>query len=87
MNHTERQEFFNNLYNNSKKRKDKYKKLIMEKESKFNTIYTFTPKIMNNRLNKKYLKNMADSKTSVLKNLKLYKIKILNKFKFSYILL
>ncbi len=68
MNHTERQEFFNNLYNDSKKRKEKYKKLSMEKEAKFNTIYTFTPKIMNNRLNKKYLKNMADSKFTVNTN-------------------
>jgi hypothetical protein len=62
MNNTERQEFFNNLYNDGKKRKEKYKKLSMEKEAKFNTIYTFTPKILNNRMNEKYLKNMADSK-------------------------
>ena len=62
MNKTERQELFNNLYNDSKKRKEKYKKLSMEKEAKFNTIYTFTPKIINNRINEKYLKSMADSK-------------------------
>ena len=65
MNNIQRQEFFNNLYNDGKKRKEKYKKLSMEKEAKFNTIYTFTPKTMNNRINEKYLKNMADSKFSV----------------------
>ena len=62
MNNTERQELFNNLYNDSKKRYEKYKKLSMEKEAKFNTIYTFTPKIITNKINEKYLKNMADSK-------------------------
>ena len=62
MNNTERQELFNNLYNDSKKRYEKYKKLSMEKEAKFNTIYTFTPKIITNRINEKYLKNMAESK-------------------------
>ena len=62
MNKTERQELFNDLYNDSKKRKEKYKKLSMEKEAKFNTIYTFTPKIISNKMNEKYLKNMADSK-------------------------
>ena len=62
MNKTERQELFNDLYNDSKKRKEKYKKLSMEKEAKFNAIYTFTPKIISNRMNEKYLKNMADSK-------------------------
>ena len=62
MNNLERQELFNNLYNDSKKRKEKYKKLSMEKEARFNTIYTFTPKIIHNKLNEKYLKNMAESK-------------------------
>ena len=62
MNKTERQELFNDLYNDSKKRKEKYKKLSMEKEAKFNSIYTFTPKIISNKMNEKYLKNMADSK-------------------------
>ena len=68
LNNTERQELFNNLYNDCKKRKEKYKKLSMEKEAKFNTIYTFTPKIINNRMNEKYLKNMADSKFNLNTN-------------------
>ena len=58
----ERQQLFNNLYNDCKKRKEKYNKLKMEKEAKFNTLYTFTPKIFQNKLNEKYLKNLADSK-------------------------
>ena len=62
MNNTERQELFNNLYNDSKKRKEKFKKLSMEKEAKFNSMYTFTPKIITNKINEKYLKNLADSK-------------------------
>ena len=62
MNNTERQKLFNNLYNDSKKRKEKYKKLSMEKEAKFNSIYTFSPKTINNKLNEKYLKNLAESK-------------------------
>ena len=62
MNNSERQELFNKLYNDNQKRKEKYKKLSMEKEAKFNTIYTFTPKIITNKLNDKYLKNMADTK-------------------------
>ena len=68
MNNTERQELFTKLYNDSKKRKEKYKKLSMEKEAKFNTIYTFTPKIITNKLNEKYLKNMADTKFTTNNN-------------------
>ena len=40
----------------------------MEKEAKFNTIYTFTPKIITNKLNEKYLKNMADTKFTTNNN-------------------
>ena len=65
MNKIQRQELFNKLYNDSKKRKEKYKILSMEKEAKFNMEYTFTPQIIYNKLNEKYLKNMADSKFSV----------------------
>jgi hypothetical protein len=61
LNNTQREELFNNLYNEGKKRKEKYKKLSMEKEIKFNSIYTFTPKIINNKINNKYLKNMSYS--------------------------
>jgi len=62
MSDLERQQLFNNLYNDCQKRKEKYNKLKMEKEAKFNTLYTFTPKIFQNKLNEKYMKNMADSK-------------------------
>ena len=62
MSNLERQQLFNNLYNDCQKRKEKYNKLKMEKEAKFNTLYTFTPKIFQNKLNEKYMKNMADSK-------------------------
>ena len=50
----ERQQLFNDLYNDCKKRKEKYQQLKMEKEAKFNTLYTFTPKIIQNKLNEKY---------------------------------
>ena len=72
MSNSERQELFNQLYNDSKKRKEKYKKLSMEKEAKFNTMYTFTPKIVPNKLNDMYLRNMADSKFSINTNATTY---------------
>ena len=72
MSNSERQELFNKLYNDSKKRKEKYKKLNMEKEAKFNAVYTFTPKIVPNKLNDMYLKNMADSKFSINTNATTY---------------
>lgn len=62
MSNNERQQLFNDLYNDCKKRKEKFRKLKMEKEAQFNTLYTFTPKIFQNKLNEKYMKNMADSK-------------------------
>ena len=61
MNAAQRQELFNNLYNDGKLREEKYKKLNLEKENVFNSIYTFTPKIIPNKLNEKYLKNMTQS--------------------------
>ena len=61
MNAEQRQELFNNLYNDGKLREEKYKKLSMEKENLFNSIYTFTPKIIPNKLNEKYLKNMTQN--------------------------
>ena len=72
MSNTERQELFNKLYNDSKKRKEKFKKLSMEKEAKFNAMYTFTPMIVPNKLNDMYLKNMADSKFSLNTNATTY---------------
>ena len=68
MSNLERQQLFNNLYNDCQKRKEKYNKLKMEKEAKFNTLYTFTPKIFQNKLNEKYMKNMADSKFYIKSN-------------------
>ena len=62
MTNLERQQLFNNLYNDCQKRKEKYKKMKIEKEAQFNTLYTFTPKVFQNKLNEKYMKNMADSK-------------------------
>ena len=62
MNNVERQQLFNDLYNDCQKRKEKYQKLKIEKEAQFNTLYTFTPKIFQNKLNEKYMKNMIDSK-------------------------
>ena len=62
MSNIERQQLFNDLYNDCKKRKEKFRKMKIEKEAQFNTLYTFTPKIFQNKLNEKYMKNMADSK-------------------------
>ena len=68
MSNIERQALFNNLYNDGKKRQEKFLMLSMEKEAKFNSTYTFTPKVIHNKLNEKYLKNMADSKFNISKN-------------------
>ena len=68
MSNIERQALFNNLYNDGKKRQEKFLKLSLEKEAKFNSTYTFTPKVIHNKLNEKYLKNMADSKFNISKN-------------------
>ena len=62
MSNQERQKLFNNLYNDCQKRQEKFKQMKMEKEAQFNTLYTFTPKIFQNKLNEKYMKNMVDSK-------------------------
>ena len=62
MNNLMRQDLFNNLYDDQKKRYEKLKKLNKEKEDKFNTIYTFTPKLIPNKLNEKYFKNLSVSK-------------------------
>ena len=56
----ERIEFFNNLYQDSQNRKDKLMKMNLQKEAKFNETYTFEPKIVSNRMNKKYLKNFTE---------------------------
>ena len=78
MNNIERQALFNNLYNDGKKRQEKFLMLSMEKEAKFNSTYTFTPKVIHNKLNEKYLKNMADSKFNISKNTSTNNIRIGN---------
>jgi hypothetical protein len=52
----EQENLFNSLYNDSQIRKEKLRKMSQEKEDNFNAIYTFTPNIMPNKLNEKYLK-------------------------------
>ena len=69
MSNIERQQLFNNLYNDCQKRKEKFQKMKIEKEAQFNILYTFTPKVFQNRLNEKYMKNMTDSKFYVNTNL------------------
>ena len=78
MNNIERQALFNNLYNDGKKRQEKFLMLSLEKEAKFNSTYTFTPKVIHNKLNEKYLKNMADSKFNISKNTSTNNIRIGN---------
>ena len=60
----EQQILFESLYNDSKTRKEKLKQLSLEKERKFNTTYTFTPDIIPNKLNKKYLYNLTHSSSN-----------------------
>jgi len=76
MSNIERQALFNNLYNDGKKRQEKFLMLSLEKEAKFNSTYTFTPKVIHNKLNEKYLKNMADSKFNISKNISTNNIRI-----------
>ena len=57
----EQENLFNSLYNDSQKRKEKLRKMSQEKEDKFNSIYTFTPNIIPNKLNEKYLRKLHRS--------------------------
>ncbi len=57
----EQENLFNSLYNDSQIRKEKLRKMSQEKEDNFNAIYTFTPNIMPNKLNEKYLKQLNES--------------------------
>ena len=57
----EQENLFNSLYNDSQIRKEKLRKMSQEKENNFNTIYTFTPNIIPNKLNEKYLKQLNES--------------------------
>ena len=53
-------EFMNNLIINQKNKEEKIRNLSVEHEKKINSIYTFTPKIIGNKKNEKYLKNMIN---------------------------
>lgn len=53
-------EFMNNLIINQKNKEEKIRNLSVEHEKKINSIYTFTPKIIGNKKNEKYLKNMLN---------------------------
>ncbi len=57
----EQENLFNSLYNDSQIRKEKLRKMSKEKEDNFNSIYTFTPNIIPNKLNEKYLKQLNES--------------------------
>ena len=52
--------FMNNLIVNEKVKEEKMKNLNIKKEEKIDSIYTFTPKLLENKNNEKYLKNMID---------------------------
>ena len=52
--------FMNNLIINKKNKEEKIKLLNNKQEEKINSIYTFSPKIIKNKNNEKYLKNMID---------------------------
>ena len=52
--------FMNNLIVNEKIKEEKMKNLSIKNEEKIDSIYTFTPKLLENKNNEKYLKNMID---------------------------
>ena len=53
-------EFINNLNKSKKNKEEKMKNLNKKIEEKMNSIYTFSPKMIENKNNEKYLKNMVD---------------------------
>ena len=53
-------EFMNNLNMSKKNKEEKMKNLNKKIEEKMNSIYTFSPKIIGNKNNEKYLKNMVE---------------------------
>ena len=53
-------DFLINLEKNEKDKKEKMIKLKKIKEEKINSIYTFSPKILHNKSNRKYLKKLID---------------------------
>ena len=52
--------FMNNLIVNEKIKEEKMKNLSIKNEEKIDSIYTFTPKLVENKNNEKYLNNMID---------------------------
>ena len=57
----EQEMVFNNLYQDNFYRKDKIRKLSQEKEKRFNTIYTFSPKKISNNFNESYQSKISKS--------------------------
>ena len=53
-------EFLNNLRKDEKNRKEKIKLLNEQKEEKINSIYTFSPSLIENKNNEKYFNNLID---------------------------
>ena len=53
-------DFILNLKNNEKNREEKMIKLYKEHEVKINSIYTFSPKLISNKNNKKYFNKLVD---------------------------
>ena len=71
-------ELFLSLYNDSKHRKEKLRKMSLEKERKFNSIYTFTPEFVSKH------KSSATQQVDFIERLPQYhkaKIRKLNKLK------
>ena len=64
--------FINNLITNKRLKEEKMRMLNLTKEEKFKSIYTFSPKLLNNKKNEKYFNNMIDrfyvNKTNDLSN-------------------
>ena len=52
--------FMNNLVISNKIKEEKMKILKLTKEEKINSLYTFSPKLINNKKNEKYFKNMIN---------------------------
>ena len=52
--------FMNNLVISNKIKEEKMKILKLTKEEKINSLYTFSPKLINNKKNEKYFKNIIN---------------------------
>ncbi len=68
----EQDKVFNALYNDSKYRKEKLKRLNEKKEEQLKLIYTFSPKQIPNKFNERYNKKLIKSQSRIeLNNFKL----------------